>query len=43
MAFLNGIKELAYGLKLGVRFSVFERHSMIERTVFPKVNSFDRS
>ena len=43
MAILNGLKELAYGLKLGLRFSVFERHSLIERTVFPKVNSFDRS
>ena len=43
MSFLNGIKEFAYGLKLGVRFSVFERHSMIERTVFPKISKFDRS
>lgn len=43
MSILAGLKELAYGLKLGVRFSVFERHSMIERTVFPSVNRFDRS
>jgi len=43
MAILDGIKELAYGLKLGVLFTIFQRHSMVERTVFPKMNQFDRS
>ena len=36
MAFLNGIKELAYGLSAGFRMTVLERHSMVECTVFPK-------
>ncbi len=43
MAFINGMKELAYGLKIGLRLSVLERHAMVERTVFPKVSKFDRS
>ncbi len=43
MAFLNGIKELAHGLKIGFRMTVLERHSMVERTVFPKVDKFGRS
>jgi hypothetical protein len=43
MAFFNGIKELAYGLRVGFRLTVLDRHSMIERTVFPRVDKIGRS
>ncbi len=43
MAFFNGVKELAYGLRIGFRTTVLERHSMVERTVFPGIDKFGRS
>ncbi len=43
MAFFSGIKELAYGLKIGLRTTVLDRHSIVERTVFPGIDKFGRS
>ncbi len=43
MAFINALKELAYGLGVGFRMTVLDRHSMVERTVFPRIDKFGKS